>query len=106
MSNHLYANYLAAAMEDASPRMEHLVLFSVSVVFADGQYTITASRDDCDSIHECHVDSYSRGAIMRAVYSVLRHCCGYGSRHWLVSVYVDVCRNIKAQLLPYLPDGR
>lgn len=105
MSNHLYVNYLATDMEEASPRGEELVNFYVSIVFADGRYTITASRDDCNSIHERHVDNYSRGAIMRAVCDVLRRCCGYHSRYWLVSVYVDVCRNIKAQLLPYLPDG-
>ena len=104
MSNYLYANYLADGMKNASPRMEHLVLFNVSVVFADGKYTVAARRDDCGGLYERHVNSYSRDAIMRAVYSVLRKCCGYGSRYWSVSAFVDVARNIKTQLLPYLPE--
>lgn len=104
MSNYLYANYLATNMEEASPRGKHLVIFSVSIVFADSRYTITASRDDCDGLYECHVDSYSRDVIMSAVWSVLRRCCGYGSKFWLTSVYAEVCYNIKLQLLPYLPE--
>lgn len=104
MSNYLYANHLTDGMEDASPRMKYLVLFSVSITFADGRYTIAASRDDCNGVHERHVDSYSRGAIMHAMYAVLRKCCGYGSPFWLVSVYVDVCRSMREQLLPYLPE--
>ena len=62
MSNYLYANHLTDGMEDASPRMKYLVLFSVSITFADGRYTIAASRDDCNGVHERHVDSYRRGA--------------------------------------------
>lgn len=104
MSNYLFANCLAANMESLSPRSNELVNFSTSIVFADGRYTITARRDDCGGIHECHVEHYNKAAIMRAVYGVLRKCCGYGSRYWLVSVYVDVARCIRSQLLPYLPE--
>lgn len=104
MATKLVANYLADGMADASPRMESLVNFTIAIVFADGHYTITARRDDCGGVHERHVDRYDRAAIMRAVYGVLRKCCGYGSRYWLVSVYVDVTRCIRAQLLPYLPE--
>ena len=103
MSNHLYANYLATDMEEASPREKHLVIFSVSIVFADGCYTIAARRDDCGSIHERHVDNYNHRQIMRAVCHVLRSACGYGSRYWLPSVYMEVVRNIRRQLVPYLP---
>lgn len=104
MSNCLFANYLADGMTAASPHGKELVTFIVSIVFADGCYTIAARRDDCGGLHERHVDSYSRGAIMRAVYGVLRRCCGYGTRYWNVSAYADICRNIKAQLLPLLPE--
>lgn len=103
MSNHLYANYLATDMEEASPRGKYLVIFSVSIVFADGCYAIVARRDDCGGLHEHHVDSYSYRQIMRAVCHVLRRSCGYGSCYWRPSVYIDVVRNIRRQLVPYLP---
>lgn len=104
MSNHLYANYLASDMEEASPRDKHLVIFSVSIVFADSCYTITAGRDDCGGIMgEEHVDCYSYRKIMHAVCHVLRRACGYGSRYWRPSVYMEVVRNIRRQLVPYLP---
>lgn len=104
MSNHLYANYLATDMEEASPRDKHLVIFSVSIVFADSCYTITAGRDDCGrSSWEKHVDSYNYSQIMYAVCYVLRRACGYGSRYWHHSVYMEVVRNIWRQLAPYLP---
>ena len=108
MSNYLSANYLADGMADASPRGNELVNFTVTIVFADGHYTITARRDDCCGVHECHVERYNKAAIMHAVYGVLRKCCGYRShyrsRYWSVSVYCDVARCIMAQLLPYLPE--
>lgn len=104
MSNYLYANYLADGMADASPRGNQLVNFTITIVFADGRYTITARRDDYGSIYECHVERYNKAAIMHAVYSVLRKCCGYRSRYWSISVYGDVARCIRAQLLPYLPE--
>lgn len=104
MSNRLYANYLATDMEEVSPHGKHLVIFSVSVVFADSCYTIAASRDDCGrSSWEKHVDSYNYGQIMYAVCYVLRRACGYGSRCWRHSVYMEVVRNIWRQLVPYLP---
>ena len=104
MSNHLYANYLATDMEEASPRDKHLVIFSVSIVFADSCYTITAGLDDCGrSSWEKHVDSYNYSQIMYAVCYVLRRACGYGSRYWHHSVYMEVVRNIWRQLAPYLP---
>lgn len=104
MSNHLYANYLVTDMEEVSPHGRHLVLFSVSIVFADNRYTVTARRDDCNTLYEKKVEKYSQSDITLAVYSALRKCCGYGSRYWSVSVFVDVARNIRAQLLPYLPE--
>ena len=103
MSNHLYANYLATDMEKVSPHDKYLVIFSVSIVFADNRYTATARRDDCGGLCECHVDNYSYRQIMRAVCHVLRCACGYGSRYWRLSVYIDVVRNIRSQLAPYLP---
>lgn len=104
MSNHLYANYLATDMEEASPHDKYLVIFSVSIVFADSCYTIAAGRDDCGRIMgEEHVDCYSYRQIMRAVCHVLRRACGYGSRYWRPSVYMEVVRNIRRQLVPYLP---
>lgn len=104
MSNHLYANYLATDMEEASPRDKHLVIFSVSIVFADSCYTIAAGRDDCGrGSWEKHVDSYNYRQIMCAVCYVLRRACGYGSRYWSPSIYMEVVRNIRRQLVPYLP---
>lgn len=104
MSNCLFANYLAASMGNLSPRGEELVEFCVSVVFADGHYTITARRDDCGGIHERHVGSYSRHGIIRAVLDVVREACGYRSSYWSGAKYCEVSRNIMAQLRPYLPE--
>lgn len=103
MSNHLYANYLATDMEEVSPHGKHLVIFSVSIVFADSCYTIAVRRDDCGGLYECHVDSYNYRQIMCAVCHVLRCACGYGSRYWRPSVYMEVVRSIRRQLAPYLP---
>lgn len=104
MSNHLYADYLATDMENLSPRGEELVNFYVSIVFADGHYTITARRDDCGGMHERHVGSYSRHGIIRAVLGVVREACGYRSSYWSGVKYCEVSRNIMAQLRPYLPE--
>ena len=104
MSNYLYANYLAADMENLSYRCEELVNFSVSIIFADGRYTIVARRDDCSNIHECHVDSYNHDEIIRAVLCVVRTACGYRSSYWSVAKYYEVSRNLVAQLRPYLPE--
>lgn len=104
MSNCLFANYLAASMENLSPRGEELVLFCVSIVFADGHYTITARRDDRGIVHECHVGTYNRGAIVRAVLCAVRNACGYRSSYWSGAKYCEVSRNIVAQLRPYLPE--
>ena len=103
MSNYLYANYLADGMDNVSPRMESLVNFEVTIVFADGRYTITARRDDCSNIHECHVDIYDYDAIIRAVLDVVLTACGYHSSYWSVAKYREVSRNLVAQLRPYLP---
>lgn len=105
MSNYLFANYLAANMKNLSPRGEELVNFYVSIVFADGHYTIAARRDDCGSVHERSVDNYNRGAIIRAVLGVVRSICGYRSSYWSCARYCEVSRNLVAQLRPYLPDG-
>ena len=78
MSNQLYVNYLATDMEEVSPRNKHLVIFSVSIVFADSRYTIAAGRDDCGrSSWEKHVDSYNYRQIMCAVCYVLRRACWF-----------------------------
>lgn len=106
MSNYLFANYLAADMKNLSPRSEDLVNFFVSITFADGHYTISARRDDCNGVHERHVDNYNRGAIVRAVLGVVRTACGYGSSFWSCAKYSEVSRNLMAQLRPYLPDRR
>lgn len=104
MSNYLSANYLAANMTNLSPRGEKLVNFFVSVVFADGHYTIAARRDDLEGVFECHVDNYDRGTIVRAVLGAVRSICGDGSSYWSCAKYCEVSRNLIAQLRPYLPE--
>lgn len=104
MSNYLSANYLAANMANLSPRGKELVNFFVSIVFADGHYTIAARRDDCGGVSECYVDNYDRGAIVRAVLGVVRSICGNGSSYWSCAKYCEVSRNLMAQLRQYLPE--
>ena len=102
MSNYLFANYLTANMENLSPRGEETVNFGVSVRFCDGQYTITAYRDDSRTIGECHADAPS--GIIRAVLGAVRTVCGHRTAYWSCSRYCEVSRNLVAQLRPYLPN--
>lgn len=104
MSNCLYANYLAAKMENLSPRGEELVNFGVSVRFCDNRYTVTAYRDDCRIMGEHHADT-SNG-IVRAILGAVRTVCGYRSSYWSCAKYSEVSRNLMTQLRPYLPDRR
>lgn len=104
MSNCLYANYLAAKMENLSPRGEELVNFGVSVRFCDNRYTVTAYRDDCCAMVERHADTPN--GIVRAILGAVRTVCGYRSSYWSCVKYTEVSRNLMAQLRPYLPDRR
>ena len=104
MNNCLYANYLAAKMENLSPRGEELVNFGVSVRFCDSRYTVTAYRDDCRATGECHADTPN--GIVRAILGAVRTVCGYRSSYWSSAKYSEVSRNLMAQLRPYLPNRR
>ena len=104
MSNCIYANYLAAKMENLSPRGEELVNFGVSVRLCDNRYTVTAYRDDCRAVGERHADTPS--GIVRAVLDAVRTVCGYRSRYWSCAKYCEVSRNLVSHLRQYLPDER
>lgn len=107
MSNYLHASYqVCEGMAGISPRGFDVVDFSVSIVFADGRYTVCARRSDSSGFHEHKVEHYSYKEIMRAVCSALRSCCGYRSSYWSSAKYSEVSRNLMTQLRPYLPNRR